>query len=360
MRILRRYLLREFFLPWVYCLDAFVLLWLVVDLIGRLDDFIEANVRFGQAVHYYAVLFPEVLVQILPMSLLLGLLFCLTAFSKHNELLAMRACGVSLSRLALPFWFVGLLLSLLVLGLNEWLVPTARLRANQLLKQYRGRATPDVIENLFFTNLAARRDWYIPRFELTGGVLLAPEIHERYPDGTASRDLYAQRAVWNGQHWVLFHVDVYEHPADGSPTLVRRLPLLALPELTESPARMLAENKRPSEMTSRELRRAIRALVRAGHTERAAELRTTLHHRYAFPLTCLVAVGLAFPLGVQTQRGSPLLSVGTALVLLVAYYILNEISLKLGVGARLPAPCAAWLTNASFAVVAAYLFWRVR
>lgn len=360
MRILRRYLLREFFLPWVYCLDAFVLLWLVADLIGRLDDFIEANMGFGQAFRYYFVLFPEVLVQILPMSLLLGLLFVLTNLAKHNELLAMRACGVSLARLATPFWALGLTLSVVVLGLNEWFVPDARLRANQLLKEYRGRASANVLENLFFTNLAARRDWYIPRLNLHNAELFAPEIHERRPDGSASRDLYAERAVWNGQHWVLFDVDVYEHPADGSPTRVQRHNLLALPELNESPARLVAENKRPSEMTSRELRRTIRALQRAGHEERAAELRTVLHYRYAFPITCLIVVGLAFPLGVKTNRSGPLVSVGTALALLVTYYLLNEISLKLGIGGRLPAPCAAWLTNASFGIVAGYLFWRVR
>ncbi|MCS7049737.1 MAG: LptF/LptG family permease, partial [Verrucomicrobiae bacterium] len=192
MRILRQYLLREFLLPWFYCLDAFVLLWLVVDLIGRLDDFIEAHVRFAQAVRYYLVLFPEVLVQILPMSLLLGLLFVLTNLGKHNELLAMRVSGVSLTRLSTPFWMVGLALSLLVLGLNEWFVPGARHRANQLLKEYRGRAVANVVEHLFFTNFAAHRDWYIPRFDVNSTVLFAPEIHERYPDGTASRDSYAE------------------------------------------------------------------------------------------------------------------------------------------------------------------------
>jgi len=49
------------------------------------------------------------------MALLLGLLFCLANLSKHNELIAMRASGVSLLRLALPLLGIGIAATLVVL-----------------------------------------------------------------------------------------------------------------------------------------------------------------------------------------------------------------------------------------------------
>ena len=156
MRILNRYLLREFLLPLLYCLDAFVLLWLVMDLFGRLDDFIEIHARFPQVFRFYLVIFPETVVQIMPMSLLLGLLFCLANLGKHNEILAMRAGGISLGRIAAPLFAIGVAATVLVLVVNEVFVPGAREKANTLMKIYKGRAEPDVVDNLFFTNLQAK------------------------------------------------------------------------------------------------------------------------------------------------------------------------------------------------------------
>ena len=73
MRILDKYLLREFLLPVVYCFDAFVMLYIVQDLLGRLGDFIQYHAKVSQIVSYYLIILPEALVVMLPMALLLGL-----------------------------------------------------------------------------------------------------------------------------------------------------------------------------------------------------------------------------------------------------------------------------------------------
>ena len=78
MRILDKYLVKEFGLPLIYCFDAFVMLWFVLDLLGRLGDFLEAHATFVQIVRYYLITFPDVLVMIIPVSLLLGVMFCLS------------------------------------------------------------------------------------------------------------------------------------------------------------------------------------------------------------------------------------------------------------------------------------------
>ena len=98
MRILDKYLLREFLLPVVYCFDAFVMLYLVQDLLGRLGDFIQYHAKVSQIVSYYLIILPEALVVMLPMALLLGLLFCLSNLGKNNELIA----SVSYTHLTLP------------------------------------------------------------------------------------------------------------------------------------------------------------------------------------------------------------------------------------------------------------------
>ena len=159
MRILTKYLLREFAWPLLYCFDAFAMLWIVMDLFGHLDDFIVNHASFATVFRYYLTLFPEGFVEILPMALLLALLFCLTNLGRHNELTAMRASGVSLARLALPLLGVGALATVVVLAVGERLVPLARERAGALLSALHGKETRDVLESFFFSSVTGHRDW---------------------------------------------------------------------------------------------------------------------------------------------------------------------------------------------------------
>src|SRR5580765_6119549 len=135
MRLLDRYLLRELLTPLGYCLMGFLVLIVTADLTGRLDDFHMHRMHFGDVCLYYAVQLPEMLVKIMPMTLLLALLYALTNHSRNNEITAIRAAGVSLWRLALPYFVVGLLASMAMFAVNEFWVPDADARADQILRR---------------------------------------------------------------------------------------------------------------------------------------------------------------------------------------------------------------------------------
>ena len=156
----------------MYCLDAFALLLIVVDLFGTLDDFIAHKAAVGQVLRYYLIVLPEVIVQTVPMALLLGLLFCLANLGKHNEIVALRAGGVSLTRIAVPLLAVSLLAGAIVFVVNVWFVPGARGHSRSLMRAIRGRGTENVIENLFYTNHKAHRDWYARQFNGATGAPL--------------------------------------------------------------------------------------------------------------------------------------------------------------------------------------------
>ena len=97
MRLLDRYLLRELLVPLAYCLGGFLVFFIAFDLIFDINRFQEAMLRFMDVVEYYIVVLPEILADmVIPISLLLASLYSLTNLSRHNELTAMRAAGVSL------------------------------------------------------------------------------------------------------------------------------------------------------------------------------------------------------------------------------------------------------------------------
>src|SRR6266852_3003948 len=119
MRLLDRYLLRELMVPFGYCLSGFLVFWISTDLITELDELRKHQLLFNDLVVYYLIKIPEMLVLIVPIALLLALLYALTTHSRHHELTAIRGAGVSLWRLALPYFAVGFVLSLGLFALNE-------------------------------------------------------------------------------------------------------------------------------------------------------------------------------------------------------------------------------------------------
>ncbi len=351
MRILDKYLLREFGWPLLYCFDAFGLLWLVMDLFDNLSDFLRGHATFVQVVRYYLVVFPNAFVLILPWSLLLGLLFCLTNLGKHNEIIAMRAGGVSVLRLAVPLLGVAVAGSLLMFAVNELFVPRSKERAHAIMRSMQRQGPAFTVENFFFTDPVERRDWYARLFNTrTYNMDELVTIVGRNPDGTEMR-IDAERARWFRDAWHFYDVRI------NGGTLI---PETNFPAIKTSPKRLAVEGKRPDEMTSTELRRYIRSQRRAGHTNRLAGHEVVLHYRYALPWTCLIVVWLGIPLGMRVSRSGPLLGVGTALLLVVSFYFVTQLALALGRGDRIGAPLSAWLTNIIFAIVGAVLLLRAR
>jgi lipopolysaccharide export LptBFGC system permease protein LptF len=221
VRILDKYLLREYAWPLLYCFDVFAMLMIVIDLFGTLDEFIQNHARIGTVVHYYLILFPEMFVIIMPMALLLGLLFCLANLSKYNELVAMRVSGISLMRLAVPLLAIGAAATIAVFVVNELFVPHAHEKADALRAHIKGRGQPDVLENFFFANTVERRDWYARRFNTRRSEMETVEVHGRKDNGDPDFDVYAESARWIDRQWHFFNADVYDHRRNELPRIQR-------------------------------------------------------------------------------------------------------------------------------------------
>ena len=110
MRLLDRYVVRNFLQAYIYCIVGFLSIWLIFDISDNISTFLR---RAGRARQRGAVLpltqVPQILVILLPVSLLLALLFCLGRMSRANEIVSMLTAGVSVPRLLLPLFVIGLL-----------------------------------------------------------------------------------------------------------------------------------------------------------------------------------------------------------------------------------------------------------
>src|SRR2546429_6908754 len=109
MRLLDRYVIRNFVQVYFYCIAGFTSIWLIFDVSDNISSFIDNHIALSLVARYYATQIPQVLIILLPVALLLSLLFALGRMSRANEIVSMLTAGVSLPRLLLPLIRVGVL-----------------------------------------------------------------------------------------------------------------------------------------------------------------------------------------------------------------------------------------------------------
>ena len=113
MTLLDRYLVRKFIINLMFSIGAFVIIFLVVDLIENLDKFIDRDARVYQVVVYYLYYIPYIINLTLPVCMLLACLFSLGSMSQHNEIVAQKSAGISLYRIFAPLFVLALVISVL-------------------------------------------------------------------------------------------------------------------------------------------------------------------------------------------------------------------------------------------------------
>ena len=131
MLIITRYFTREFLKIFGLCLGSFIMLYLLVDLFERLDDMIRNRVAFGLIIQYCLCSIPMIIYQVAPLGVLLCTFITIGRFVKHNEIMALRAHGVSLYRGLRVFIFIAVSICFFSLWMQEYVMPTT----NQIVKE---------------------------------------------------------------------------------------------------------------------------------------------------------------------------------------------------------------------------------
>lgn len=373
MRLLDRYLLRELCVPLIYCLVGFLIFWVSFDLFDNLEDFQNAKLGGRDIVQYYLVKSPELLVTVLPVALLLALLYALTNHARHNEMVAMRAAGLSLARISVPYFAVGFLLSVALFYLNERLVPDSTERAEAIKKGRKQNAEEDVWKHrVNFRNASEGRIWNISSFNTETYQMVQPHVEWILPDGTR-KQLIARSGGRTNDTWFFNDVEMYTYPPgvdfDRAASRPLRMKELVFPELTETPEDIHLQLKFQRMNAIEAAKRTQLSLSEIAylrdHLELApldrALLETQLHARLAQPWTCLVVALVALPFGASTNsRRNVLVGVASSIFIVFLYFVLLRIGLALGTGGYVPPWLAAWLPNAFFAAVGLWLTWKMK
>lgn len=121
--MLRRYLLREIVAPFFAWAGLLFVLFFVMAFLRGTDFLLGSAVTAGDFARFTLSLSPQFVVQAMPIALLLAILLGLGRLSEDRELVAMQALGIRPSAFFLAPLMLGVLLSLVMLGLAFTLQP---------------------------------------------------------------------------------------------------------------------------------------------------------------------------------------------------------------------------------------------
>jgi lipopolysaccharide export system permease protein len=379
MRILDKYLIRQFCFALIFALVSFWIIFLVVDMIDNLGKFVDKGASFLLVLKFYVYYTPYILVLALPVAMLLSCLFSLGQLARHNELTAMKSAGVSLYRILLPLLILSFLISLSVIGFGGWIVPLTygKMEEVKTVEIEKGRRDQNVpLSNLFVQDNQGRI-LYVATYDAkdkTGiGALL-----QRFEGNRLKEEIWAERMSWRGGSWVLengvrrvFADSLVESQAPIKSTKTNADTLLAagseeyqafdrltLHDLKILPEALARRPKKTDEMGYSELAEYVRVRKKAGQL--VAKEDTDLQVKIAFPFVNFIIVLFGAPIAANPRRSGLVIGFAVSLFIAFVYYTLIKMGQSLGYSQKLSPLVAAWGANVLFAILGVILLVKAK
>ena len=353
MKILSRYVLREFLIPLFYCMVGFLSIYVLFDLFASFSRIVEAKVSFDAVAMYFCGYLAPYFHYIVPAALMLATLYTMWSFCRHSEIVAMRASGVSFLAIVRPILSVALVMAAAVTWVNESFVPRKAQWAEQMKRAKFDESKFSRGDNIVFRNAKDCRTWNIDSFgSMDGDVLNDVRVTVDRPGGGRLMTVAAPRADWLDGQWWFSRPQVQHYDATGqeqaTPTPeLDALELRCFREFQERPSDFVMQN-RPWKFNSvRDKLRYIRM-----HPEMSAEAkRDSMFDVWAqimAPLACLVITLFAIPAGIASGRQSVFKGILGALAMYFAFYGLVIGGMVLAKNGWCPPVLAATLPHVVF------------
>jgi len=354
MKIFFRYLFLRLFVPFAICLCGCTLIWIMADLYGNIDDFLEHKINLLIIFRFYSLQIPSMLVQVLPAALLFSTLWTLLALNRRCELVAFQSGGMAPIWLFSPFFaFACIWVVILAFDLN-WPAARAQVTRERLLQQVKGQnARNNVFVNLPYLDSVNRRIWFFQSLDTNRGTAKGVEILQRDAQGDDMVKYFARDAEWTGEFWRLNGVlEIVFGPAN-SVQNQKTYEKLDLSDITTPPKQLSLVVSQPEQLTVSQLSQYIRTSTAT--PEHLAAYRTEWWYRMLYPFSLLVLMLFALLQGTRTDRRNALGGVMLAILVLLCFIAFTQLFLAFGVHNRLPPFVAVIATEVIFGAIGLHL-----
>jgi lipopolysaccharide export system permease protein len=354
IRILDRLVARTFLKLFLIFLAASPPLFILGDITENLDTYLDRGLTRGEVAKAYFFQLPLFIQWSFPIAALVAAVFTIHSMTTHREIVAAKAGGISFHRVARPVLVMGLLLTVVALGLTE-LVPRSNRIAAQILRDEDPRRSWRAD---FVYQSENGATWQVGRLD-------APEqrmdnvIIEIPPSaGSGGLHVLADAMQYDSVNGWTFARGYLRRFSLDSTQRVYQFERMRMAGLSEAPQELLEAPRKPEEMTYQEVDRLARIIERTGGDP--AQLLVKREQKFSIPVATLVVILFGVPLATSTGRGGTAYGIGVSLGTTILYLLLFKVAGALGQAGTMAPFTAAWLPNVIFFAAAVVLLRRVR
>ncbi len=355
IRLLDKYIFREVCTTFLFGICAFSAVFIGSGTLYRIAQYVtEYGASFSAVVKMFIFSLPSIIIYTFPMAMLLAALLTFGRLSASSEITAMKSCGVSFQRIAAPAIALGFFVSVVAILFNEHVVPRANSAySNVIAYEIQSGTNPRSQDHIIIKEIKdgqMQRLMYARRYDADSQIMEGVTL-QSFENGETSYVENAAYAKWEGNQWTMYQGVIYEI-SNGKSEHTMRFDKQTLP-INAGPARIVREQKKPEELTMRELRQQIE--IMHGQFVDTKKLETELYQRITIPMASLVFALIGVPLGLQPNRSSSSKGFGISLVIIFIYYVLMTVAGAIAQSGALNPAYAVWIPNVVGILVGVYL-----
>ena len=349
------YILKQFFAKLLGTTTAFIVIFIVVDIIDHLDKFIDASMPAIAILEYYIYTIPWFISIGFPMAMLLSTVFTLSILQKNNELTAIKASGIGLTRTTSPILFIGVIFSLLSFSFDNSVV-TTHYQKRLLLEEKHGirkSRIKNVKKRNIYRQLDANTILSIKRFQFNNKMAYGISI-QKFNNQNLYFRLDSQKMEWNDdQHsWIIPNYTIRKWTNGKLNFTSHNQDSIMYSEVT--PMDLTRETGKPEEMNYWDLSEFVSKLKRNGiHEPRWA---VNLHFKTALAGTSFLMALFGISLSIRKPRSSLAIGIGMSIGVIFLYFIVLKFGQLLGYRGILNPFISVWGPNFIFLLIGSYLF----
>lgn len=365
MKILGRYVLREFLVPLAYVFIAFFSIYVLFELFSSFGRLSAAKPGWFDTMRYFVGYFAPQFKWFAPACLMLATLYTMWNFCRHSEIIAMRANGIGFFTIVQPLLLVAMLVAALTYYVNESFVPVNSQWAMNFRSAKFKIAEMENSGKTVFRNPVEDRTWDI-------GAIVSPDATvltnvtvavDRKDSGARLFTIKAPTVEWRDGAWYFRNPKLIHYSVSGeevpSPAPLADAVTYRDFGFTETPRDFLLQNRNDMfySIADRERYLEMNPVL---DEDVKREFRYNIFAQRLAPLACLVITLFAIPAGVATGRQSVFKGVLGALAMFFAFYALTIACMVAAQTGFMPPMPAAVIPHALFFVIGLVLFYRQR
>ncbi len=322
MKLLQRYLVREFIPVFLVALSFFVLLLQLIDLFTNLWKYLSFAVPVKSIVYVIWLYFPKCISFAMPIAILFASAYTMGNMYARNELTSVFSSGVPLYSLVLPLIVFSLILSFSMFFFEDRIVIHSLRDKNAL-----NRTLLNSQESLSNNNVVVLSEngtvvYTADYYQDSGNKLFSVFIVVRDPDGRVLSLYRAPSASWNESTWILEDPSIYHISNDNAVTLDSDT---GAGLFTENPESFRRNITSVDELSASDAR-VFLAQSRKNGSLRAEHL-ANYYKRYSFPLTIFIVLFMSVSFGGRFRKNILLMSLLLSLSVAVLFYVTQMVSM---------------------------------